>query len=104
MQVGKLYKVKTHYWLCYEDKKLACANGTKAGTYHDDLESANHIAKQLKTYYGTNISILLPDDLFVPLDVEERVVKVLSSGGIGWIRYAYHAPWSYDNVVRLSKL
>lgn len=101
---GKLYEIKFFYWLVYETKQDVRTALTLSRIYNENLDAVARITSFLQKYYDTNVSFLYPYSLIVPLEIDEDCnIKVLSSSGIGWIKYPYKQSWTYGKIVEVNK-
>lgn len=81
-QIGSLYQVKNYQWLIFPTKELAEAEkeGPKSSA------SSVQWAKLYSKKWNLNVFVLYKHDLFVLLEVDGAIKKLLThKGEIGWI-------------------
>ena len=76
MNIGKLYQVKNLYWMIYPSKDVS-------------------------KYFNCNVSYISPNSIFVFLEKDEKVIKILSTNGeVGWI---YLSDFYKDDIEEINQ-
>ena len=107
MNVGKLYQVKKYYWFLYPSKDVAAHAASLRDPDFDTAHALAAIAAAATTavaaaavaaaarycskYFNCNVNVsyISPKSIFVFLEQNEKVIKVLTTNGeVGWIYLA----------------
>lgn len=83
-KIGSLCQVKKWYWMVFSNKETAAAHAPNAAAGGRVQPAAAAI-----TYYSTTfnctVSYISPEDIFVLLETDGKLKKLLSSNGtLGW--------------------
>ena len=82
MNVGKLYQAKNYYWMLYPSKDVAAHAANAAWSDDFAATAAANYSKRFKC----NVSYISPNSVFVLLEKDEKVIKILSTNGeVCWI-------------------
>ena len=103
MNVGKLYQVKKYYWFLYPSKDVAAHAASLRDPDFDVTHAFAAIAttdpataaaataataRYCSKYFNCNVNVsyISPKSIFVFLEQDEKVIKVLTTNGeVGWI-------------------
>ena len=106
MNVGKLYQVKKYYWFLYPSKDIAVASVFRDGEAYATARrghahaSADYAASYSKRF-NCNVSYISPKSIFVFLEKDEKVIKILSTDGeVGWI---YLSDFYKDDIKEVNQ-
>jgi len=107
MNIGKLYQVKKYYWFLYPSKDVAAHVATLRDPDFNVADSFAAIpttapiatavvataatARYCSKYFNCNVNVsyISPKSIFVFLEQDEKVIKVLTTNGeVGWIYLA----------------
>jgi len=89
MKIGKLYQTKKLYWLLYPSKDIAALH-LDPGAFTTTTATTTFSAAAASAYYSKcfncNVSYISPKSIFVFLEKDEKVIKILTTNGeVGWI-------------------
>ena len=107
MNIGKLYQVKKYYWFLYPSKEIAVASVFRDGEAYAAAAgfvcalAAPDYAANYSKYFNCNVSYISPNSIFVFLEQNEKVIKILSTNGeVGWI---YLADFFKDDIEEMNQ-
>jgi hypothetical protein len=103
MNVGKLYQVKKYYWMLYplKDKAAAAVSAAVAATAAAVAATAAAAAAYYSEKYNCYVSYISPNSIFVFLEKDEKVIKILSTNGeVGWI---YLSDFYKDDIKEVNQ-
>jgi hypothetical protein len=87
MNIGKLYQVKKLYWMLFPSKEIATV--------------AEPLAAYCSKKYNCNVSYISPKSIFVFLEQDEKVIKILTTNGeLGWINLY---GWCKDDIEEVNQ-
>jgi hypothetical protein len=106
MNIGKLYQVKKFYCFLYPSKEIAVASvfrdgeASAAAALGVDPAAPDYAANYSK-YFNCNVSYISPNSIFVFLEKDEKVIKILSTNGeVGWI---YLSDFYKDDIEEVNQ-
>jgi hypothetical protein len=104
MNIGKLYQAKNYYWLLSPSKEIAVASVFRDGEAYAAVALAGHHAAAAASYskrFNCNVSYISPKSIFVFLEQDEKVIKILTTNGeVGWI---YFTDFYKDDIKEVNQ-
>ena len=86
MNIGKLYQFKKLYWLLYPSKDIAATTPATTATATAAATATTNMAAYYSKCFNCNVSYISPKSIFVFLEKDEKVIKILTTNGeVGWI-------------------
>ena len=98
MNIGSLYKINRYYWLLYSSKEIT-AKLYSFAELSDDANIANRNSAFWSKLYDCEITCFPPETIFVLLEKDGNVKKILTKEGkIGWIGFNENFFSSFEEV------
>jgi hypothetical protein len=100
MKIGGLYQTNLYYWMLYPSKDTATAADAAAGRPAAAVVATGGYADYWSRELGCSVSYMSPNSLFMLLEQDGMLSKVLSTEGmVGWIIIA---EWCKDDIVEVK--
>ena len=107
MEIGKLYQTNQYYWMLYPSIADAASGraAASAGRTASAATGASAAVANWADYWsrelGCSVSYMSPKDIFMLLEKDGMLSKVLSTeGNIGWIILSQ---WCKDDIVEVTQ-
>ena len=97
MEIGKLYQIKKYVWYLYPSKETA-AKSERRHAAADALDvapvEAPYYSELLSKEFNCDVSYIPEKSIFCLLENNGKLLKVLSTNGLGWMIYRKNEPWT----------